>query len=639
MKSIAFSLIIFCIILGLSACQTTPPFPQWRWDQAEAGLPRQAIFLTVTADPDNPNRLWAGFYDSGGLATSLDGGQTWSTGAIGLDDNPIFALLFFPPSKDGDSEGVLWAATRDGLMQSLDGGESWQMAPGNLPPGTAFALAKDAKGRLYVGLDGAGVYAQTDRGWQSLAQDETLRSAAVFALAVAADGQQLYAGTSGLGIFASSDGGQSWTNTYFDEYAPDIVLNPNNPAIAVASLRDRLVRTFDSGQSWHTIPLTPAYNEFVSLLWLADGTLGVGTSQGLLYRSQDEGDTWLQGGAGLPPGGVLALAVTGDQALDGPNRLLVGTWTGLYTSDDGGQTLTYLSPSLGTPRAQTLLTSEAGLFLGSSAGLFRWQPDTQQWVSTSGELPSGVASLAVNPLDQQTFYAGTLGDGVYRSENAGVTWESLPSIQKAIPALAVAPNNPDHIYLLAAWERVYASRDSGQSWEARWEGLGEVVETTSLAVDPLAPIVYAGTEHGLYRSEYGEDWDLVGWDLAGQSILALLVQSMPNLTGHDSILYIGTTRGVYRSLDAGDSVEGSRTWGRGLENLSVTAFLAEDDALLRIFAGTAYAGVYQTIDGGQTWQSIGPAELSGEVIESMAWGPNGELFIVTTNGVWMGQRQ
>ena len=82
---------------------------------------------------------------------------------------------------------------------------------------------------------------------------------------------------------------------------------------------------------------------------------------------------------------------------------------------------------------------------------------------------------------------------------------------------------------------------------------------------------------GLFRGDENANWLPIASKLNNQSILALMVQAVPNLAGTDSILYIGTTRGVYRSVDRGVTIEGnSLIWGHGLEDLSVTAFLADD---------------------------------------------------------------
>jgi hypothetical protein len=84
---------------------------------------------------------------------------------------------------------------------------------------------------------------------------------------------------------------------------------------------------------------------------------------------------------------------------------------------------------------------------------------------------------------------------------------------------------------------------------------------------------------------------------------------------------------------------GGRAWGRGLENISVTALLADPDDPSQLYVGTAYQGLYQSVDWGYTWQPIGPADLSEDTVEDLAWGPEGELFAVAASGVWMGVRE
>jgi photosystem II stability/assembly factor-like uncharacterized protein len=653
-------------LLVLVGCR---PAPGWTWERAEAGLPPQVVVLALAVDPSDPTRLWAGYYAPGGLAASHDAGRTWTTGAEGLGDNPVFDLLPFPNSH-------LWAATRDGLLESADGGASWKPAAGDLPPAAVFALAADGSGRVYAGLDGAGLYVGAPEGdrWVPLDQDEPLATSAVLSLAVSSDGTQLYAGTAGRGLFSSQDAGHTWTAAFPGDYVPNLAFSPSHPTTAVASLRDRLVRTHDGGGSWDTLPVPWAHEEVVSLLWSADPQTGgaevlwAGSGQGQVYRSQDGGDTWVAMGNAVPTqGGVLALATAGD-------RLLAGTWSGIYATDDGGQRWTYLSPSLGVPYANILVTADAGLLLGTRAGLFRWQPDVRHWTKVlmkypqgveqtqSGEYlqdkdfpPGGVTALAVAPSDRRLVYAGAAASGLYRSDDGGASWAQVPSdLEVGIRALAVDPDDANHVYILAAWERMYESADGGQSWQARWAGLSVTTEAVSLALDPLHPAtLYLGADTGLYRSRYGgEDWRAVGRPLDEQTVLALQVRrpaEHPGRSPQDEVaapraalgtgeetsgLYIGATRGAYRSYDGGDTVE---PWGHGLEGVSVTAFLFDPNDSRKVYAATAYAGLYQSLDGGETWHPMGPPELANEVVETMAWGPAGGLFVASAGGVWVGR--
>lgn len=640
---IAAALLLSGLVLASStAWRSNPPGVEtWQWRRAEEGLPREAITLAVAAHPDNPDLLWAAYYESGGLLASRDGGQTWTEAAEGLAGNPVFDLLVSRPAGTAPEQGKVWAATRAGLFWRAQAGDrGWQPATPALPPVSAFAVAEDGGGRLYVGLDGAGLYAERgDRsGWEQLTRTEPLASAAVLAIAVSPDGRQIYLGTSGEGLFASRDGGDTWSSAFPDEFGANIAVKRGNPAVAVAALRDRVARTRDGGQSWQTLAI-PWSEWTVSLLWLSDGVLTAGTARGRFYRSEDEGDSWLGGFSELPPHGVLDLAAVAAISPDSPPRLLAGSWVGLFSSQDGGQSWQRLAPAVGSPNVEALLATDQALFLGARTGLYRWSSESQRWTLLPNRPPGGIVSLAVNPHDSQQLYAGLVGEGVYHSRDGGRSWQGLPTLRKDIPAIAVSPHDPENLFILAAWERVYESVDGGQEWTARWAGLGEVIETVSLAVDPEESVVYVGAELGLYRRQHQEPWQPVAPALADQSILALLAQSDLHSPGK-SILYIGGTRGVYRSQDRGDTGEGGgEDWGHGLENISVTALLADPADPQRLVAGTADHGVYVSGDGGQSWQPIGPGDLAAGVVESLAWGPAGELFVLTSGGVWRGQVQ
>jgi hypothetical protein len=70
----------------------------------------------------------------------------------------------------------------------------------------------------------------------------------------------------------------------------------------------------------------------------------------------------------------------------------------------------------------------------------------------------------------------------------------------------------------------------------------------------------------------------------------------------------------------------------------VTAILFDPTDSRNVYAGTAYAGLFGSVDGGETWQPTGPSELAEESVETMAWGPEGEVFVASAGSVWIGRR-
>src|ERR1700678_383651 len=137
----------------------------------------------------------------------------------------------------------------------------------------------------------------------------------------------------------------------------------------------------------------------------------------------------------------------------------------------------------------------------------------------------GVAGHADQP---DTFYFGSVGGGVWKTENAGRTW--FPISDEGIPigsigAIAVAPSNPNIIYVGTGepdirsqhsyGNGIYKSTDAGKTWTHI--GLEPTRQIGRIAVDPTNPnrvyvaalghVYDANPDRGLYRSvDGGAHW-------------------------------------------------------------------------------------------------------------------------------------
>lgn len=83
-----------------------------------------------------------------------------------------------------------------------------------------------------------------------------------------------------------------------------------------------------------------------------------------------------------------------------------------------------------------------------------------------GGLPANrtVYGFAVSPADAKVMYAATR-DGLFKSADAGETWEPVGKGLKNLAAVAVNPKRPNEVYASSAEGVVFRSTDGGKTWE------------------------------------------------------------------------------------------------------------------------------------------------------------------------------
>lgn len=246
-----------------------------------------------------------------------------------------------------------------------------------------------------------------------------------------------------------------------------------------------------------------------------------------------------------------------------------------------------------------------------------------------------VAAAGV-PGDPNTFYFGAVDGGIWKTTDAGVVWRPIFDKQAvaSIGAIAVAPSDPKIIYAgtgesdirsdLASGDGVYRSNDGGETWQS--VGLRDTRQISRIVIDPRnANIVYVGAlghaygpndERGVFKStDAGAHWTKV-LDQGPEVGIADLALA----TDHPNILFAATWRthrppwstyapldaagsGIFRSEDGGNSW--SRVTGSGLPEgdwgrPSVAVF-ADGKRVYALIDDGKKSGLYRSDDGGDTW--------------------------------------
>ncbi|ABF40626.1 hypothetical protein Acid345_1624 [Candidatus Koribacter versatilis Ellin345] len=246
-------------------------------------------------------------------------------------------------------------------------------------------------------------------------------------------------------------------------------------------------------------------------------------------------------------------------------------------------------------------------------------------------------SVAGIPNQPNVFYIGVVNGGVWRTNDYGRTWDSIFDSQptQSIGAIAVAPSDPKVIYVasgeglhrpdLSVGDGIYKSTDAGKTWTHL--GLRDGQQIPALAVDPRDPnkllVAVAGhpygpnPERGVFRStDGGQTFQKVLYK--DENVGASDVQIDPS---NPDIVYAGlwesregpwengqwngTGGGIYKSTDGG------QTWNQlagGLPDGIIQVYVAiSPSSPNRLYASVATkAGVhiYGSKDAGTTWTTV-----------------------------------
>jgi photosystem II stability/assembly factor-like uncharacterized protein len=249
----------------------------------------------------------------------------------------------------------------------------------------------------------------------------------------------------------------------------------------------------------------------------------------------------------------------------------------------------------GRTRAACGVPSQPNVFYMGQVNGGVWKSDDygRTWTPIFDHQPTqSIGAIAVAPSDPNIIYVGSgeglhrpdlsVGDGIYKSTDAGKTWTHLglrDGLQ--IPALAIDPRNPDKVFAAVlghpygpSEERgLFRSTDGGQNWQ-KVISKDENTGASDVEIDPTNPdVVYAG----MWEAREGP------WE--------------------DGNEVNGTAGGLFKSTDGGN------TWRqltnglpKDLSQIYVT-IAASNPKRLYATAGMASGalGVYRSDDGGENW--------------------------------------
>lgn len=321
------------------------------------------------------------------------------------------------------------------------------------------------------------------------------------------------------------------------------------------------------------------------------------------------------------------------------HRLYVGTiGEGLFRSTDGGAT--FVRACDGTfvechvralavdPRAPQTL------YMGSELGLFRSTDGALNWVQVESPVNGRqVWSVLLLPSDPDVILVGTCPSRLFRSEDGGRTWEEpavrilqdCPRIMHTrVTTLLADPTEPQTVWAGVEIDGLFRSRDAGRTWQPVGRGLSSR-DIHGLAIVPgdgRPKRMLASTNNDLNLSaDGGETWQPLN---IGRSLPWSYCRGMAQQCGRPEVIFLGNgdappgTAGVIvRSTDAGATWQTPPMPGRA--NSTIWNFATHPTDPRLVYASSVSGEIYRSEDGGASWEKL--AREFGEV-RALAWTPS-----------------
>jgi photosystem II stability/assembly factor-like uncharacterized protein len=259
---------------------------------------------------------------------------------------------------------------------------------------------------------------------------------------------------------------------------------------------------------------------------------------------------------------------------------------------------------------------------------------------TDIEIPSGEA---------QTYYVGAASGGIFKTTNAGATWNPIFDDQEmlSIGDIEISENDNNIVWvgtgevnagggsLAYDGDGIYKSEDGGLTWQTK--GLPDVGSIGKILIDPndddvifvgaMGPLFRDDNNRGVYRSvDGGDTWQQVLFvsNITGVIDMAIhptngdiiYAASWERVRRPNFREYGGETSRIYRSTDGGDTwtelTAGLPSVAAEKGRISIDIARSNPNVLYARYADASGSiqGVYRTANGGDSWTAVNSSQLT-----------------------------
>ena len=463
--------------------------------------------------------------------------------------------------------------------------------------------------------------------------------------ALAVNGSNVYAGTTGSGLFKSTDGGVTWTRSnsgLLSNNVTALAINPGTTSTILAGTDIGLFRSTDSGATWTQATLAnissyqPPRVTSIAFAPSANTTVYVGVANNPLQKSTDGGATWTAPATSYPSSsyasGVATIAVSPTTAA----TLFIGNgYNGLYQSTDGGATFTGGAAGLNSGSLTAVLydpsdATHMRLYASGQYGVYQSTNAGGSWAAlNTGLTYQNIHAMVIGP--QGTLYAATdksITTATYKLTSGGASWTSVSGFKAHNLSIAFdgAATTDATVYFGGDGPGVAKTTDSATTITPTTTGIG-ALDITKVLINPTTPATLFVSTAG--RGVFTSTNSGTSWAQTTTQPANLTLTTMALAPSNPSYLYAaGNSNDVYFSSDGGATWKAATT----PPSYQINALAVHPTTPMTAVAACAYY-IYQTTDGGATWST---STTSFSQLTSIAYDASNPANLYATSSYYYG---
>lgn len=537
------------------------------WENIE-GLYGGVIFSMIVS---GNNIYCAG---NGGVYKSTNNGENWVS--LGLKEKSIWKICI--------ASDYIFAISNSGCFRKYLADTTWI----NVKQGRWQSIyAKDST--IFIGSEYDGVFRSTDLGLTWIEKNNGIDNRDIEEIFITSNNIVLAsaAGTSGSGVFRSTNNGDNWERIDPYQFAWNFEGIAEYDSILYAfdfTNSAKVYKSTDFGLTWFLPINASAPSDIIQTIYVDETGIYVGVYHYGIFKSTNEGISWTNINSGLNNKNVFDINCNA-------TNLFCATYDGIYKSSKSNLSWIKKSEGINNIWITSLATKSDQLLIGTyGSGLFTYENKKFQRRNIGTDLMF-IIDLKVYNNNQiyviSSSWAPTLDAKFHYSSDNGNSWVL---VNNGFDTGGLQCLDVNHKYIYAgSWYGLFRKQINGNYWEKLTNGIPNNVNISSIASSDSVVIVTNGTSE-IYRStDYGDSWQPI--------YVQNLFSGIRVYSENKGEFYLGSgqVNKLFKSSNYGI------TW----QNLNIPLFSSNIQSIYvnknELFVGLSNDGILISSDNGINW--------------------------------------